>query len=238
MPHGKPTPKTVGRLRQSRETQRIACIEPHASFTGNTMSAQAQVCNHTENVPANVWVDAPVAKIALRNPPSQKELAAVFQITPRHPRRWETLETASGRPCSHPYLHADLWRLYQHRRNGCWDRSFAAQIGLAEIFEEFDRIRASEMQEAHQNEQPESATVAMMLRCLAYEKSGADGAGGFLSRVASEGLATAARSQLRAILECERASAVLRAAFFEAALIAESDCRPKFEIPASTSIAA
>jgi hypothetical protein len=156
----------------------------------------------------------------LRRAPSQKELAGIFKITTRHLRRWEMAEEAASRPCSRPYSHADLWRLYQRRGRKGWDRIFAAQLGLADVFERFDRMRDGG-HEARMRD-PRSEMAAMMLRSLVSDD--AQGAGGdeVTSRIFSAGLASAAKAQLRAILDCDHAREVLVKAFFEAALVAEA----------------
>ncbi len=66
--------------------------------------------------------------------------------------------------------------------------------------------------------------AAMMLRSIAAEGDETDAES--LPRVFGAGLATAAKTQLRLIVDCAHARDVLVKAFFEAALIAEAKLVP------------
>ncbi|MEO7799652.1 MAG: hypothetical protein ABIY47_18205, partial [Opitutaceae bacterium] len=90
-----------------------------------------RLANHTTRKP--VAAESGDARLSafggsLKRPPSQKELANILQVTTRHLRRWEELEAVANRPCSRPYSHADLWRLYERRGRKGWDRDFAARM--------------------------------------------------------------------------------------------------------------
>lgn len=155
-----------------------------------------------------------------RRAPSQKELAGILNVTTRHLRRWEKAEEAAQRPCSRPYSQADMWRLYQRRGRRGWDKVFATQLGLADVFERFDRMRDGEG-EAHARDS-RSEMAVMMLQSVASDGTTAGNGGELAPRLFSVGLASAAKAQLRAILDCDQAREVFVKAFFEAALIAEA----------------
>jgi len=152
--------------------------------------------------------------------PSQKELAGILKVTTRHLRRWEMAEEAANRPCSRPYSHADLWRLYQRRGGKGWDKTFAAQLGLSDVFERFDQMRDGCREAGSRH--PRSDMAAMMLRSVATDGEESGVGDGLTPRIFSSGLAVAAKTQLRVILDCDRAREVLVKAFFEAALVAEA----------------
>ena len=152
--------------------------------------------------------------------PSQKELAGILMITTRHLRRWEMAEAAANQPCSRPYTHADLWRLFQRRSKKGWDRTFAERLGLAEVFHRFEAQSAGE--HATEPLDNKSTLAAMLLRSLITDP-GEDGAGeGGLPKMFGAGMAATAKAQLCHILDCESAQAILVKAFFEAALVAEA----------------
>ncbi len=155
----------------------------------------------------------------LRRPPSQKELASILQVTTRHLRRWERAEAAADSPCSRPFTHSDLWRLYQRRgRKGGWNREIATRLGLASIFERFDEIRYGCL--AREAGDERSTVAALMLRSIAE----GDAANDFnqMPHMFGAGIAIAAKAQLRLIVDCVQARDILVKAFFEAALIAEA----------------
>lgn len=159
----------------------------------------------------------------LKRPPSQKELANILQVTTRHLRRWEELEASANRPCSRPYTHADLWRLYERRGRKGWDRAFAARMGVADVFERFDKIRCGDSITGSKDDR--FTMAAMMLRSVATDGTGS--ASDSLPRMFGAGLAEAAKTQLRMIVDCAQARDVLVKAFFEAALIAEAKRLPE-----------
>ena len=156
----------------------------------------------------------------VKRAPSQKELAGILMVTTRHLRRWEIDEASANRPCSRPYSHADLWRLYQRRGRKGWDRVFAERLNLADIFERFDEIRGgspgSDANDAH------SSMATLMLRSIAADSEEELPATDSIPRMLGAGLANAAKAQLRAILDCEHARGILVKAFFQAALVAET----------------
>ncbi len=156
----------------------------------------------------------------VRRAPSQKELAGILKVTTRHLRRWEMAEASANRPCSRPYSQADLWRLYQRRGRKGWDKTFAAQLGLADVFERFDRMRDGDG--AFRATDPRSAMAVMMLQSIADHGTTAGTGGEHAPRIFSVGLAAAAKAQLRAILDCDKAREIFVKAFFEAALVAEA----------------
>ena len=141
-------------------------------------------------------------------------------ITARHLRRWELDEVTANRPCSRPYTHSDLWRLYQRRGRKGWDRVFAARLDLADIFEHFDQIRADSL--GGDASDAYSTMAAVMLGTIAADAEEAPTATNLLPQMFGAGLAKAAKAQLRAILGCKQAKAILVKAFFEAALVAET----------------
>lgn len=154
----------------------------------------------------------------LRRPPSQKELASVLQITTRHLRRWELAEAAANTACSRPYTHSDLWRLYRRRGRKGWDMGAATRLGLADVFERFERFGC----DATESKDERSLIAVMMLRSLLAEQSESNGRMVFLPLAFGSGLAQAAKSTLGAIMHCPEARQVLVKAFFEASLIAEA----------------
>lgn len=156
----------------------------------------------------------------LKRPPSQKELASVLQVTTRHLRRWEMAEEAANCPCSRPYSHADLWRLYQRRRRKGWDRAFAAHLGLTNVFERFDQIRSVGV--AHGSKDDRSIIAAMMLRSIAANSDETAVRPDSLPCMFVAGFAQAAKTQLRMIVDCAQARDILVKAFFEAAMIADA----------------
>ena len=162
---------------------------------------------------------------SLKRPPSQKELANILQVTTRHLRRWEELEAVANRPCSRPYTHADLWRLYERRGRKGWDRDFAARMGVADVFDRFDQIRCGD--DACGSKDDRFTMAAMMLRSVATDGTGAAAGSDSLPRMFGAGLAEAAKTQLRMIVDCAQARDVLVKAFFEAALIAEAKRVPQ-----------
>ena len=156
----------------------------------------------------------------LRRAPSQKELAGILKVTTRHLRRWEMAEDVANRPCSRPYSLADLWRLYRRRGRRGWDKTFAAQLGLAEVFERFDRMRDGGGGTPATDSR--SAMAVMMLQSIANVGTTAGNCGEHAPRIFSVGLAAAAKAQLRTILDCDQAREIFVKAFFEAALVAEA----------------
>lgn len=162
---------------------------------------------------------------SLKRPPSQKELANILQVTTRHLRRWEELEAAADRPCSRPYTHADLWRLYERRGRKGWDRAFAARMGVADVFDRFDQMRCGGDAAGSKNDR--FTMAAMMLRSVATDGTGSAAGADSLPRMFGAGLAEAAKAQLRMIVDCSHARDVLVKAFFEAALIAEAKRMPQ-----------
>lgn len=135
----------------------------------------------------------------LKRPPSQKELASILQVTTRHLRRWEDLETAANRPCSCPYTHADLWRLYERRGRKGWDRSFASRLGMADVFERFDQIRSGA--DTNDVKDDQCTTAALMLRSIATGGNGTMEGSSSVPLIFGSGLAEAARAQLRLIVD-------------------------------------
>lgn len=161
----------------------------------------------------------------LKRQPSQKELAGILRVTTRHLRRWESAEAAANRPCSRPYTHADLWRLYQkHGRKG-WDRETATRLGLAPIFQRFDAVRFGEF--GGELKDDRSMTATLMLRSIAGDEGPVAAGGDPLPRMLGVGLAKAAKAQLRTIIDCAQARDILVKAFFEAALVAEAKHVPQ-----------
>jgi hypothetical protein len=156
----------------------------------------------------------------LRRAPSQKELALILNVTTRHLRRWENAEATENRPCSRPYTHADLWNLYQQRNGKGWDRCEATRLGLADVFGRFDQMLGHDKASATTDEG--SMLARMMLRSIVSEDDEGVTEPSFLSRGFGAGLAVAAKSQLRMIVNSDRARDVLVKAFLEAALIAEA----------------
>ena len=161
----------------------------------------------------------------IKRPPSQKGLAQVLDITTRHLRRWETAEDAAGRPCSRPYSHANLWHLYQRRGEKGWNRTEAGRLGLAEIFERFDRMIPGRVKAAEQDER--SILAGLMLRSLVADELETAPGSSMLPRAFGAGLADAGKAQLRMIVECDQARDILVKAFFEAALIADARRTPQ-----------
>lgn len=152
--------------------------------------------------------------------PSQKELAGILMITTRHLRRWEMEEAAANQPCSRPYTHADLWRLFQRRGKKGWDRAFAERLGLAEVFHRFEALSAGE--HATGPVDNKSTLATMLLRSLIADPN-EDGAGeGGMPKLFGAGMSATAKAQLRQILDCDSAQEILVKAFFEAALVAEA----------------
>ncbi len=155
-----------------------------------------------------------------RRTPSQKELAGILMVTTRHLRRWEMAEESANRPCSRPYSHADLWRLYQRRGKKGWDHAFASRLGFADIFERFDQMRLGHGEGGAADTR--STMAAMMLRSVATDGEEPFADADLTPRMFGAGLAVAAKTQLRTILNSEQARAILVKAFFEAALVAEA----------------
>ena len=168
---------------------------------------------------------------SLRRAPSQKELATVFRVTARHLRRWEESEAAANRPCSRPYTHADLWRLYERRGRKGWDRAFAMRLGLSDVFERFDQMRGGDV--GHGLEGDQFTIATMMLRSVASGGCSAGAEPISLPQMFGAGLAEAAKAQLRLIVSCPDARLILVKAFFEAALIADAKRLP---VPAEPNL--
>lgn len=97
---------------------------------------------------------------------------------------------------------------------------FAARIGLADVFERFDQIRLGDGTRGAKDSR--STTAAMMLRSIATEGNESVTGLDSLPHLFWAGLATAAKAQLRQIVDCPEARDILVQAFFEAALIAEA----------------
>ena len=154
----------------------------------------------------------------LKRPPSQKELANIFQVTARHLRRWERAEAAAGSPCSRPFTHSDLWRLYQRRGKKGWNREIATRLGLVSIFERFNEVRYGNGHGEPGDER--SIVAALMLRSIAEGEVG--NGSNQMPHMFGTGIVTAAKAQLRLIVDCVQARDILVKAFFEAALIAEA----------------
>lgn len=152
--------------------------------------------------------------------PSQKELTGILMITTRHLRRWEMEEASANQPCSRPYTHADLWRLFQRRGKKGWDRTFAERLGLVDVFLRFEALSAG----AHTaGPLDNKSSLATMLLWSLISDSSEGGAGeSALPKMLGAGMAVTAKAQLRQILECESAQAILVKAFFESALVAEA----------------
>lgn len=68
----------------------------------------------------------------------QKDLANLFAVTTRQIRRWERQAEKEGRPFPKPYNLSGLARMFMMRRTHCWSRSWAEQLGLLDVFEEFE----------------------------------------------------------------------------------------------------
>ena len=156
----------------------------------------------------------------LKKAPSQKEMAGVLRVTTRHLRRWERAEAAANRCCSRPYTHADLWHLYQRRGTKGWDRSEAAGLGLSQVFERFDQMLLGSITKRPLDDR--STLVTLMLRSIAIDEKEAVPNANAYPHAFSAGLAKAAKTQLRLIVDCDHARELLAKAFFEAALITEA----------------
>jgi len=162
--------------------------------------------------------------------PSQKELAGILMITTRHLRRWEMEEAVANQPCSRPYTHADLWRLFQRRGKKGWDRTFAERLGLAEVFHRFEALSTG----AHTTGpiDNKSSLATMLLWSLIFDSSEGGAGERGLPKMLGAGMAVTAKAQLRQILECESAQAILVKAFFESALVAEAQ-RGLVQVPSA-----
>lgn len=170
--------------------------------------------------PSNAKTEFSAAISLLARPPSQKELANVFRVTTRHLRRWEHAEREAGRPCSHPYSTADLWRLYQRRYPKLWDRAEAVRLRLESVFDQFDAMLGRGCDTSPPDENATATTL--MLKCLAWD--GAETPAGTLGlpHPLRAKFAQAAREQLREILLCGAARETLARAYFEATLLAQT----------------
>ncbi len=68
----------------------------------------------------------------------QKDVSNLLVVTTRQVRRWERTAAKEGRPFTKPYSHAALARMFIMRRTHCWSRAWAEQLGLLDVFEEFE----------------------------------------------------------------------------------------------------
>jgi hypothetical protein len=146
-------------------------------------------------------------------------------VTTRHLRRWEKAEAAAARPCSKPYTHADLWRLYRRRGSKGWDRPEATRLGLATVFERFDQMIPRNVTERPHDEH--SVLAGLMLQNLALDEGEIIQGAAAPPRAFGSSIAKAAKTQLRMIVDCDQAREILVKAFFEAALIAEAKLLPR-----------
>jgi hypothetical protein len=98
-------------------------------------------------------------------------------------------------------------------------------MGVADVFERFDKIRRGDDADGSKDER--FTMAAMMLRSVATDGMGSATGMDSLPRMFGAGLAEAAKTQLRLIVDCAQARDVLVKAFFEAALIAEAKRVPQ-----------
>lgn len=168
---------------------------------------------------------------SLARTPSQKELACVFGITTRHLRRLEDLESTLNQPCGHPYTASDLWRLFRRRHPKRWDKAEAERLKLADLFTQFEQMLSPHAGMDALDEQ--SSVAVLMLRSIAWQDAAPPAGAAALPKLLGGNLAQSARQQLRAILQCADARAVLARAFFEAAIMADSSpCEPPVPLSA------
>ena len=156
----------------------------------------------------------------LAQAPSQKELAGVFGITTRHLRRLEDLESSGNQPCSRPYTASDLWRLFRRRHPKRWNRAEAERLELAGLFTQFEQMLSP--RDTTDPSDDHSSVALLMLRSIAWQDNASAAGTPALPRLFGANLAQAAREQLRDILQCPSARAVLARAFLSAALLADS----------------
>jgi hypothetical protein len=162
-----------------------------------------------------------LAKIPIKRPPSQKELATVFGITTRHLRRWEQAEQEIGHTCGRPYSAVDLWRLYQRRYPKKWDRAEGARLQLAALLDRFDAILGRNATSVEGDDH--TALTILMLKSLAWEGDIVPAGTLALPLPMRTNLVRAAKEQLRSILACVPAREVLSRAYFEAVLLTDSN---------------
>jgi hypothetical protein len=156
----------------------------------------------------------------LARTPSQKELAYVFGITSRHLRRLEEMESSGNQPCGRPYNAFDLWRLFRRRHPKRWNRAEAERLKLADLCTQFEEMLFPRGVNGPSDDY--NSVALLMLGSIAWQDHSDLAGASALPRLLGANLAQSTREQLRAILQCPDARAVLARAFFEAALMADS----------------